>query len=153
MAVRFRTPAFLALAAAYILVPMFATALYSVATRWTTLMLPDAYTLSHWARGFLDERFRDVLLRSLGLAFVVALAEILLIVPALYWQRVRNPGIRNVLQLLAAIPFAVPILVLALGLLQATGDYLPQMQGTVLLLFLGHVGIAFPSSTGRWTMQ
>ena len=37
------------------------------------------------------------------------------------WQRVRNPRIRPVLETLAAIPFALPIVVIAFGLLQVSG--------------------------------
>ncbi|WP_170253396.1 MULTISPECIES: ABC transporter permease [Alphaproteobacteria] len=142
---------FLLLVAAYIVLPMAATLLYSLATRWTAHLLPDGYTLAHWAEGFADARFRAVLVRSLLLALAVALAEIALIVPALYWQRVHNPAIRGVLELLAAIPFAIPVLVIAFGLLRATGDYLPGLQGTVGLLFAAHVGIAFPFV--YWTLD
>lgn len=133
----------LALAAAYILLPMAAVVLYSLATRWTAEMLPDGYTLAHWANGFADARFRDVLLRSLGLAVLVAAIDILLVAPAVYWQRVRNPRIRPVLETLAAIPFAMPLLVIAFGLLRATGDYWPAAQGTVPLLVAAHVAVAF----------
>lgn len=148
---RWPSLAFLGMAAAYIILPMLATLLYSLATRWTTNLFPDGYTLAHWANGFSDARFRNVLGRSLVLAMAVALAEIVLIVPALYWQRVRTPAIRNMLQLLAAIPFAIPILVIAFGLLRATGDYWPAAQGTVALLFAAHVGIAFPFV--YWTLD
>ncbi|ALN75417.1 ABC transporter-like protein (plasmid) [Aureimonas sp. AU20] len=113
-----------------ILVPMATLVLYSLATRWTSNVLPDGYTLSHWAQGFADPRFREVLWRSLWLAVLVAVIEILLVAPVVYWQRVRNPAIRPVLETLAAIPFAMPLLVIAFGLLRATGDDLPAAQGT-----------------------
>lgn len=127
----------------YILLPIVAVALYSLATRWTSQVLPDGYTLAHWANAFTDERFRSVLLRSLGLAVAVAVIDLLLVVPAVYWQRVRNPAIRPVLETLAVIPFAMPLLVIAFGLLRATGDHLPEAQGTLGLLVLAHVAVAF----------
>lgn len=127
----------------YILLPIAAVALYSLATRWTSEVLPDGYTLAHWMNAFADERFRTVLWRSLGLAIAVAVIDILLVAPAVYWQRVRNPAIRPVLETLAAIPFAMPLLVIAFGLLRATGDYLPQAQGTLGLLVAAHVAVAF----------
>nr|WP_244498011.1 ATP-binding cassette domain-containing protein [Aureimonas sp. AU40] len=109
-----------------ILVPMAAVVLYSLATRWMSHVLPDGYTLSHWAQGFADPRFREVLWRSLLLAVI----EILLVAPAVYWQRVRNLAIRSVLETLAAIPSVMPLLVIAFGLLRATGDDLSAAQGT-----------------------
>ncbi|KQV15300.1 hypothetical protein ASC97_31360 [Rhizobium sp. Root1203] len=135
--------ALLVAVSAYILLPMMAVLLYSLATRWTSNVLPDGYTLSHWAESFADERFRTVLLRSLLLAVGVALADILLVAPAVYWQHVRNPMIRPVLETLAAIPFAMPLVVLAFGMLEITGDYLPWAQGTVGLVVVMHMAVAF----------
>lgn len=133
----------LGLATLYILIPMAAVLIYSVATRWTDHILPDGYTLRHWADGFADPRFRAVLWRSLGLAVAVAILDVLLVAPAVYWQRVRNPAIRPVLEVLAAIPFTMPLVVIAFGLLRATGDYLPSVQGTLGLLLATHVAVAF----------
>lgn len=134
----------LLMVAAYIIMPMLATFLYSVSTRWTTHIVPDGYTASHWLDGFADNRFRGALIRSLGLALVVSIGEVLLVVPAVYWQKVHNPGIKHILQLLAAIPLAIPILVIAFGLLQLSGDYMPAAQGTVGLLLIAQIAIAFP---------
>ncbi len=47
----------LILAALYILLPIAAVLLYSLATRWTSEVLPDGYTLAHWINAFSDERF------------------------------------------------------------------------------------------------
>ncbi len=127
----------------YILIPMLAVLLYSLATRWTANVLPDGYTLAHWADGFADARFRTVLGRSLGLAVATAAIDILLVAPACYWQRVRNPRIRPVLETLAAIPFAVPIAVIAFGLLQVSGQVAPSLQGTLWLLVPAHAAVAF----------
>lgn len=142
---RFALFPFLLLAAtiAYIMIPMVAVLLYGVATRWSTSILPDGYTLAHWANAFVDVRFLSVLWRSVWLAVLVAVIDVLLVAPAVYWQRVRNPAIRPVLELLAAIPFAVPLLVIAFGLLQATGDHAPFLQGTVGLVVAAHVAVAF----------
>lgn len=133
----------LILIAAYIFIPMLAVLLYGVATRWTANVLPDGYTLKHWTDAFADERFRAVMGRSLGLAIATAILDILLVAPAAYWQRVRNPRIRPVVELLAAIPFSVPFVVIAFGLLNLSGTYTPSLQGTLWLLVPAHVAIAF----------
>ncbi len=133
----------LAAAVLYILLPIAAVLLYSLATRWTADVLPDGYTLAHWADGFADARFRAVLGRSLGLAVATAAIDILLVAPACYWQRVRNPRIRPVLETLAAIPFAVPIAVIAFGLLDVSGRFAPALQGTLWLLVPAHAAVAF----------
>jgi putative spermidine/putrescine transport system permease protein len=44
----------------------------------------------------------------------------------------------------AALPFALPYIVIAFGLMQFSGMIAPQFQGTFLLLVAGHAAIAFP---------
>lgn len=127
----------------YIFIPMIAVGLYSLATSWTAHVLPDGYTLSHWRDAASDGRFRAVLGRSLGLAVATALLDLLLVVPAAYWQRVRNPKIRSVVELLAALPFSVPFAVFAFGLLGLSNDYVPSLQGTLWLLLPAHAAVAF----------
>lgn len=154
----------------YLLVPMLAVLIYSFSTRWTSNILPDGYTLSHWSDSFRDERLRQALLRTLWMACAVLLLDIALVVPAVFWQRVRNPRIRIVTELLAAIPFALPFIVIAFGILRMLGttaptvlydvadplpnilgdrllsvtDWLPTMLGTSWIILLAHAAIAFP---------
>lgn len=145
MAVRLR-PAHLLLAAvvAYLLLPMVAVVLYSFATRWTSGVLPDGYTLGWWAQGMTDPRLAGAFGSSLLLATLTAIIDLTLVVPAAYWARVRNPRIRPLIELGSAIPFSLPWIVIAFGILQLAGFVAPALQGTFLLLLAGHVAIAFP---------
>jgi putative spermidine/putrescine transport system permease protein len=133
-----------ALLGLYFLLPIVAVCLYSLATRWTANILPDGYTATHWLTGFIDPRFSLALLRTATLALVVTVITLALVVPAAYWQRVHNPRIRPLIELAAAIPFALPYVVIAFGILALTGAVAPFAQGTVWLLGLGHVAICFP---------
>lgn len=154
----------------YVLVPMLAVLIYSFSTRWTSNILPDGYTLSHWGDAFGDARLRAALFRTLWMAVLVLILDVLLVVPAVYWQRVRNPRIRFVTELLAAIPFALPFIVIAFGILRMIGTtipdlmnrvapslpdtlgdrllqfggWLPTLLGTPTIILLGHAAIAFP---------
>ncbi|HET9681077.1 MAG TPA: hypothetical protein VFP19_03490, partial [Candidatus Limnocylindrales bacterium] len=107
--------------AGYLLLPILAIVLYSIATRWTSTILPAGYTLDHWAAAFGDPRLVAAFARSFGLALAAAVLDGLLVVPAVYWSRVRNPRIRTILQVSAAIPFALPYLVIAFGILTLYG--------------------------------
>ena len=128
----------------YITLPVIAVVLYAFATRWTAHILPDGYTASHWGEAFQDYRLVTVMVRTFCLAIAVTLLDILLIVPAIYWQWTRNPKIRPHLELTAAIPFVLPYVVIAFGILTLSGRFAPGLQGTVWLLGLGHVAITFP---------
>jgi putative spermidine/putrescine transport system permease protein len=124
--------------------PLLAIALYSVATRWTTGVLPDGYTLDNWLTTFADARAADAILTSLSLATLTTLLVLALVVPAVYWARTVNPRVRAALETAAAIPFALPFLVIGLAILQFSGMFMPGLQGTYPLLLAGYVAITFP---------
>lgn len=128
----------------YLAIPIVAALLYSFSGRWTSHMFPDFYTLDHWRNALIDERLLGSLGRSVGMGLAVLLLDILIVVPAVYWQRVRNPGIRKFTELSAAIPFVLPFVVIAFGILRVTGATAPTLLGTPWIILLGHAAIAFP---------
>jgi putative spermidine/putrescine transport system permease protein len=128
----------------YILVPMVAVVLYSLSTRWTSNILPDGYTLEHWREAVTEDRMQAAIFRTAWLAAAVCLLDVLLVVPAVYWQRVRNPRIRFGLELAAAIPFVLPFIVIAFGILKLAGQFAPELLGHWYLLLAGHAAVAFP---------
>jgi putative spermidine/putrescine transport system permease protein len=133
----------------YLVFPVVALLLYSLATRWTQHILPDGFTAEHWQTTFADPRVVEAFIRSFALAIAAVVLDIVLVVPAAYWARVRNPRIRNVIEVAAAIPFALPYLVVAFGILTLFGNgptwpITAKLVGTPLLLAFGHAAIAFP---------
>jgi putative spermidine/putrescine transport system permease protein len=144
MASRWGGRVLFAIVAAYLLVPMLAAFLYSTATVWQARILPDGYTLDHYVTVFADPRILASIVRSLVLAVLVTIIDIAIVVPAAYWARVRNPRIRPIVEVGAAIPFALPYLVIAYGILKTTGAVMPSLQHTFGLLLIAQVAICFP---------
>jgi putative spermidine/putrescine transport system permease protein len=130
--------------AIYLLLPIIAVLLYSLATVWRARLLPDAFTLDHFARVLNDGRILAAFGRSFLLAIVVTTIDILIVVPAAYWARVRNPRITPLLAIGAAIPFALPYVVIAFGIDRLVGDFLPSVQNTLAVLVVAQAAIAFP---------
>ena len=130
----------------YITLPMLAVVLYSLSTRWTSNILPDGFTLRHWQGALTEERMRHVLWRTGWMAAAVLALDIVLVVPVVYWQRVRNPRIRTFAELSAAIPFVLPFIVIAFGILRLVGRWqaTAELLGTPWIILLGHAAIAFP---------
>jgi putative spermidine/putrescine transport system permease protein len=128
----------------YLAVPMVAALLYSFSGRWTSHVIPDYFTLIHWGDALHDQRLREALWRSVWMGFAVLVLDVVIVVPAVYWQRVRNPAIRTFTELSAAIPFVLPFVVIAFGILRVTGAIAPKMLGTPWIIWLGHAAIAFP---------
>lgn len=128
----------------YLAIPIVAALLYSFSGRWTSHMFPDFYTLSHWIDAFSDNRLLEALWRSVWMGLAVLVLDLLIVVPAVYWQRVRNPRIRTFTELSAAIPFVLPFVVIAFGILKVAGATVPSLLGTPWIIWLGHAAIAFP---------
>ncbi|MEA2677042.1 MAG: putative spermidine/putrescine transport system permease protein [Chloroflexota bacterium] len=124
--------------------PLAAIGLYSVATRWATGVLPEGYTLNTWLTTWADDRAVQAVLTSLSLSTLTTLVVLVLVVPAVYWARTVNPRVRAALEIAAAIPFALPFLVIGLAMLQFSGMVAPGLQGTYPLLLAGYVAITFP---------
>jgi putative spermidine/putrescine transport system permease protein len=128
----------------YFSIPILAALLYSFSGRWTSNMLPDYYTLDHWRNGLVDQRLQLSVWRSTAMGLAVLVLTMSLVVPAVYWQRVRNPRIRTLTEVSAAIPFVLPFVVIAFGILRVTGATAPKLLGTPWIILLGHSAIAFP---------
>ena len=136
--------AFFAAIVAYIALPMTAVVLYSLSARWTSNLLPDGYTLRHWRESLTETRLQQAVLRTTWMAAATLVLDVAIVVPAVYWQRVRNPRIRILTELSAAIPFVLPFVVIAFGILRLAGRYTPELLGTPWIILLGHAAIAFP---------
>jgi len=128
----------------YLVVPVLAVMLYSVAAGWTGGVLPDDYTLRHWVDTFQSARVIEAFTNSLFLASGTTFVVLSLSVPAVYWAHVRNRRIRPILEMSAAIPFALPFVVIGFAMLQFSGLVMPGLQGTYVLLLLVYVAISFP---------
>src|SRR5437899_11523074 len=97
---RARWPLF-AIVLVYLGLPIVAVLLYSLATSWTSGVLPDGYTLHWWTDLFADTRLLAALQRSVLVAALACLLVAVIVLPPLYWSYVRNPKLRTVMSLIA----------------------------------------------------
>jgi putative spermidine/putrescine transport system permease protein len=131
----------LLLAAAYFLIPLIATLLFSIKDDQT------GKCCSLGAYGFVlhDHQFWTSIRVSFVLALETIAISLLLFVPTIYWVHLKIPRLRPVLGFLALIPFVVPPIVLVVGLLNlykgAPGWFYAQPYG---FLVAAYVILAFP---------
>ena len=130
--------------ATYLLLPLLAVFLYSVATVWRARILPDGYTLDHYLAVVSDPRILGAFGRSMLLATMVTVVVIIVVVPAAYWARIRDPRIKPLIEVGAAIPFALPFVVIAFGIDRIVGMFIPGVQNTFGVLLVGSAAISFP---------
>ncbi len=95
----------------YLLVPLGATLAFGLSSG-------SGFDLSALQRTFSDPDFSQTLLTSLELALGTTLLAILLVTPTAYWVHLRLPKARPLLEFLSLVPFAMPAIVLGVGLLQ-----------------------------------
>ena len=103
---------------AYLFFPILATLLFSVATRWSTTILPEGYTLSYYKLLFSSPEFMQALLRTVNVSFATIILSILIIIPSMYLAIVYYPRLEKLFELLSILPFAMPGVILAIGMIQ-----------------------------------
>ncbi|MBY8059771.1 ABC transporter permease [Vibrio fluvialis] len=126
------------------LVPIIATLVYSLSSRWGATILPDGFTVDWYLKLLSDARFIEAFGRSL-LVCVAALAlSTLLILPANFVVFYYFPKLDRVMNLLILLPFAVPPVVSSVGLLQLYADSAVPIVGTPWILIGTYFTIALP---------
>jgi len=103
----------LVVAAAFFLIPLIATLLFSLRSIQTNKCCSGAaYSLIVH-----DHQFWSTIRLSFQLALETIAISLLLFVPTVYWVHLKLPRLRPVLSLMALVPFVVPPIVLVVGLL------------------------------------
>ena len=117
----------------YMLLPIVSTYMFSIATRWDRTILPEGYTLDFYQRAFQVSYFGSTLRNSFILSFTTALVILILIVPSVYWVHTRLTSAKPLLDVLMILPFGIPMVVLALALVQIY-NFAPIARSPFLLI-------------------
>jgi putative spermidine/putrescine transport system permease protein len=102
----------------YMIVPIVATYVFSISTRWDRTILPEGYTFEGYTEAVKNPYFLITLKNSLVLSVGSVLVSLFVVVPTVYWVHTRLPIAKPLLDLLMILPFGIPGVVLALSLVQ-----------------------------------
>jgi len=102
----------------YMLFPIAATYIFSVATRWDRSILPEGYTLEWYRTALQSSYFLSGLRNSMIMSLASVAVSLLVVVPTVYWVHARLYEAKPLLELLMILPFGIPGVVLALALVQ-----------------------------------
>jgi putative spermidine/putrescine transport system permease protein len=131
----------LLLGAAYWLIPLVATFLFSLKRNETGACC----TLANYGEILHDPQFWKNIRISFLLALETIVIGLVLLVPTVYWVHLKLPRLRPVIGFLALVPFVVPPIVLVVGLLDIYRDaprwFYAQPYG---FLAAAYVILAFP---------
>jgi putative spermidine/putrescine transport system permease protein len=128
----------------YSTLPLVATALFSLATRWVDTALPVGLSLASYREMVREAPFLPSLLRSLALACGSLVVVAVLCVLLLTWVHIRAPQLGPPAEVISLIPFALPWVVVALALIRFYGVVYPRILNTPLLLLLAHGAVSIP---------
>lgn len=132
-----------ALGAAYFIIPLVATFIFSLRMRRNELSF-DAYTSV-----FSDPRFFSTFGYSLSVGVFTIIVGVLVVVPAVYFVRLRMPWLRPFMEFVTLLPLVIPALVLVYGYIRLYGSsslvpFTGSVLGTDILLTCAYVMLALP---------
>jgi putative spermidine/putrescine transport system permease protein len=126
------------------MIPIIATFVYSMSSRWGATILPDGFTLNWYGQLLTDERFIAAFGRSLFIGLAALTLSVVLIIPAIFVVFYYFPKLDKVMNILILLPFAVPPVVSSVGLLQIYADSSIPLVGTPWILIGTYFTIALP---------
>ena len=112
---------FLIIVLLYLLIPLATTLAFSLTDG-------AGITLAPFGHIFSDPDFATTFPRSLELALASTILVVILVTPTAYWIQLRLPQARPIMDFLTLVPFGVPAIVMAFGLIQVYGSPNPLVN-------------------------
>ena len=128
----------------YLFIPLAATFLYSVAGKWDHTILPESYTFKWFGQLFHDPRFFAAIERSLLVIGITVVLSVLIMVPTIFIVTVYFKKWERLLQGLAMLPYGIPPVVAAVGLIKIYSSGLLPISGTIWILIGAYFIVILP---------
>lgn len=128
----------------YLLLPLLGTFLYGFAKEWQTTILPKGWTLDWVAEMFRDIRFLEALWTSLYLCLISVGLSLAVMLPAVFVITVYLPKWESFMKGLVVLPYAVPGVVAAVGLIRTYSSGPIDLAGTAYLLIGAYFVVILP---------
>ncbi|MBW5448673.1 ABC transporter permease subunit [Cohnella sp. CFH 77786] len=128
----------------FLLLPLLVTFLFSISTEWEDTILPQGYTFDSYIRLFGDERFLYALGRSFLVASMTVAFSLLIMVPTVFVVALYVPRLEKWLQTVVLVPFALPGVVAAVGLIKLYSAPPFAISGTIWILIGAYFILVLP---------
>ncbi len=128
----------LVLGAMYFVVPLIATAEFSLRAK------KGVYSLLAYQNVFAQSKFYESFGFSLQMAALTIIVGMVLVLPTAYWVNLKLPQLRPVIEFVTLLPFVVPAVVLAYGLIKIYSRPPLLLTPSPALLVAGYVALALP---------
>jgi len=112
-------------------------------------MRRGSYSLDAYASVLGDPQFQATFAYSTMMALLTIVFGVLIVVPTVYWVRLKLPRLRPVIEFITLLPLVIPPIVIVFGYIRLfnTSSWLPltgSSSGTNLLLMLGYSVLSLP---------
>jgi putative spermidine/putrescine transport system permease protein len=119
----------------FMIVPVIATFMFSISTRWDRTLWPEGFTLEWWKQVTSHSLFQLTLKNSFTASLLTMVCLLVLVTPTTYWMKLRVPQGKPLVELLTTFSFGVPGVVLALALIRFYSKVpLPIINHTSILI-------------------
>jgi putative spermidine/putrescine transport system permease protein len=110
------TPVFIISLIIYLLIPLLATAVYSVFEKWTEI-LPEGFTLDYYISLLSNEAFLLSLGRTILICIIPIVLTVVLTLLALFAVTIYFPSLEKYVQILCMIPYTIQGVILSVSIL------------------------------------
>ena len=135
---------FLVLLLIYLFVPMLAIFLFSLTDEWDTTILPVSYTFKYYIVIFSDPKFTLSMLETVAISMVTCIVCVIIMVPCIYLTTLYFKKLEKFFEILTLLPFIMPGVVLAIGLIQIYSEGPIAISGTIWILLGAYFVLCLP---------
>lgn len=128
----------------YLGLPVLATLLFSIAGRWDSTVLPESYTFRWYVKMLTEPSVISAIGRSFLVSGATVILSLLVITPATFIAHQYVPGFQPIMRFTAVLPFALPGVILAVGLIQLYSSGFLPIAGTFWILLFSYVIVCLP---------
>jgi putative spermidine/putrescine transport system permease protein len=118
----------------YLSIPLAATFLYSIAQKWQSSLLPESYTAAWYQAVFSDIRFWDALGRSFLISIASVILSLAVMIPTVFIVTMYFGKYEKYVDIISIVPFSIPGVVYAVGLIRIYSQWPVNIAGTVWIL-------------------
>lgn len=132
----------------YLLLPILATFLYSIATSWVNTVIPEGLTLKWYEQLVLNPDFLSVVVRSLILSIFTTILGLVVFVPVIFYMNIYNQNLKSKMRFITMLPFIIPGIILVTGLIQLYKEVpVPKIIILVMVLSVMSLPLVYQSLT------
>ncbi len=122
----------------YFFIPLVSVFIFSLKA------IKGVYSFEAYRLAFEDPRFYESFGFSLVWAVLTIVFSMLLIIPSAYWVHLKLRRIKPLIEFITLMPFVVPAVVLAFGLIRMYGSPPLVLTGSPALLIVGYITLSMP---------